>query len=367
MWIDTSYWGVQGWEASGSTSKFAGCFHVGPKYSAPSTIHHIIVANNVANGCMNGGVDAYDNSNTASFDYVAFVGNIVYNAVQGNSSCGSGINMYQPIASDTAVGTHLYIAGNFSYGNIDPPDCSGSGDTDGEGINLDTFDFDQGGGAPYTQQAAVENNIVFNNGGRGIEVENNRAGTEHAQIFIQNNTVYGDMTDMNQTYCQGNGEILVTAADNITVADNIAQTARAVGCQSDPVFALSVANSGGTTVSSTNVFAGENGNNIFVYNSSLSSYSGGGSPQTSPALNSPPVPGAPNCSGMANAPDCMRSVVADFAPKGSGTGDGYQVPSATSNSDPLFPQWLCNANLPNGLVTMGCNEVSGLTGGFINQ
>src|SRR6202043_725660 len=33
---------------------------------------------------------------------------------------------------------------------------------------------------------------------------------------------------------------------------------------------------------------------------------------------------------------------------------GYQVPSTTSVSDPLFPQWLCNVNLPAGLVTMGC-------------
>ena len=33
---------------------------------------------------------------------------------------------------------------------------------------------------------------------------------------------------------------------------------------------------------------------------------------------------------------------------------GYQAPSLVQTFDPLFPQWLCNVNLPAGLVTMGC-------------
>ena len=39
---------------------------------------------------------------------------------------------------------------------------------------------------------------------------------------------------------------------------------------------------------------------------------------------------------------------------------GYQVPSTDTVSDPLFPQWLCNVNLPSGLVTMGCASSSSL-------
>jgi hypothetical protein len=34
---------------------------------------------------------------------------------------------------------------------------------------------------------------------------------------------------------------------------------------------------------------------------------------------------------------------------------GYQIPSSTAISDPMFPQWLCNANIPTGLVTLGCS------------
>lgn len=33
---------------------------------------------------------------------------------------------------------------------------------------------------------------------------------------------------------------------------------------------------------------------------------------------------------------------------------GYQVPISAQVYDPLFPLWLCNVNLPTGLVTMGC-------------
>ena len=48
---------------------------------------------------------------------------------------------------------------------------------------LDTFDFSHDGGTPYTQQTLVKNNILVNNGGRGIEVYNNSAGTSHATII----------------------------------------------------------------------------------------------------------------------------------------------------------------------------------------
>jgi hypothetical protein len=52
----------------------------------------------------------------------------------------------------------------------------------------------------------------------------------------------------------------------------------------------------------------------------------------------------------------MATVISDFTPTAGGAaGYGYQIPSVTPTFDPLFPQWLCNVNLPAGLVTMGCN------------
>jgi len=161
---------VQGWEAtttSGAT--YGNCFAAMPNYSIPVEIHHIIFANDVANGCQIGGFSTANNGTTASVDYVAFVGNIAYNSLQGNSSCTSGFSIYQPIASDTLPGTHIFIAGNFSYENFDPNPCAGAIPTDGEGIILDTLDGGQSGlPHPYAQQVVVENKLVFLNGGRGI-------------------------------------------------------------------------------------------------------------------------------------------------------------------------------------------------------
>jgi hypothetical protein len=51
----------------------------------------------------------------------------------------------------------------------------------------------------------------------------------------------------------------------------------------------------------------------------------------------------------------MATVIANFTPTAAAAkAYGYQTPSTSSTSDPLFPQWLCNVNLPAGLITMGC-------------
>src|SRR5579859_1570684 len=42
MWIDKSYWGVVGWEATTSTTTVGACFHIGPNSNV--NIHHIIMA-----------------------------------------------------------------------------------------------------------------------------------------------------------------------------------------------------------------------------------------------------------------------------------------------------------------------------------
>ncbi len=125
MWIDKSYWGVQGWEVTTTaTDAYGTCFVAQPNYASPTNIHHIIFANDIANGCSQGGF-ALANRANAGVDYFAVIGSIAYDAAQGTSTCASGISIYQPVQSDTAPGTHIYVAGNFSYGNIDPSKCGG--------------------------------------------------------------------------------------------------------------------------------------------------------------------------------------------------------------------------------------------------
>jgi hypothetical protein len=354
MWVDENYWGVQGWEITTTTNIYAACFHAGPKSAASVNVHHVIFANDVANGCMGGGFTAYDLSTSASVDYIAYVGNIAYNSAQGSGECYSGLNIYQPIASDTNAGTHLFIAGNFSYGNLDPNPCNGTAPTDGEGIILDTFDFSHDGGPVYTQQVLVENNIVLNNGGRGIEVFNNSAGSTHAAISITQNTSWGNLTDPNQNGT-GCGEVSLEDASDIQVYGNLVSTKSQTGCGVNPVFALSVQNGNATDSVDSNFAFGYNGNNTFVSGSGSFAFGSKNILGTNPAFSNPAVPGVPNCQSASNVANCMGAVISDFVPTAaSAKGFGYQTPSSTPTADPLFPQWLCNVNLPPGLVTLGC-------------
>jgi hypothetical protein len=354
MWVDENYWGVQGWEISTSTNIYAACFHAGPKSATSVNVHHVIFANDVANGCMGGGFTAYDLSTSASVDYIAYVGNIAFNSAQGSGECYSGFNIYQPIASDTSAGTHLFIAGNFSYGNLDPNPCNGTAPTDGEGIILDTFDFSHDGGPAYAQQVLVENNIVVNNGGRGIEVFNNSAGSAHAAISITQNTSWGNLTDPNQNGT-GCGEVSLQDASDTQVYGNLVSTRSATGCGLNPVFALSVQNGNATDSVDSNFAFGYSGNNTFVSGSGTFAFGSKNILGTNPAFSNPTAPGAPNCQSTSNVANCMATVISDFVPTAaSAKGFGYQTPSSTPTADPLFPQWLCNVNLPPGLVTLGC-------------
>jgi hypothetical protein len=355
MWVDQSYWGVEGWEVTTSENIYGACFHAGP---SSGSVHHIIFTNNVANGCMGGGFNAYDKSASASVDYIVYVGNIAYNSTQESGACYSGLNTYQPIASDTNPGTHMYIAGNFSYRNMEPSTCSGTAPTDGEGVNLDTFDFRNGGGTPYVQQAVVQNNILVGNGGRAVEIENNNAASGQAPIFIKYNTTYGNNAAPTGAYCQGNGEISLVSAYKVQVTNNLVQTAAASGCSGDSIFGLEVSQSNNTTVVDNNWVAGLSGNNTFLYASQSFAYGSANVFGVSPAFANPTIPLAPSCAGSANVPACMATLIANFKPStDEAQSYGYQPPTTAEVYDPLFPQWLCSVNLPSGLVTMGCFQL----------
>jgi hypothetical protein len=355
MWVDQSYWGVQGWEISAAASDVVGtCFMAAPNWDNPVEIHHIIFANDISNGCTQGGFSLI-NRGSVGVDYFAVVGSIAYDAAQGSVSCTSGISIFQPVQSDSAPGTHLYVAGNFSYANLNPSSgCAGTAPTDGEGIIFDTFDGSQGGPpTPYTAQAVAENNIVIGNGGRGIEVVKNAAGSSQAPIYLTHNTSWGNLTDPNQNWL-GCGEIQLNEDYNTQVTANLVSTKGAEGCGQNPIYALSVGDGNGTDSFSGNFLFGYNGYITFAYGSGSFSY-GANTLGVNPQFANASVPAAPSCSGTSNVPSCMASTIANFTPAASAAqGFGYQTPSASPASDPLSPQWLCNAKLPQGLVNLAC-------------
>jgi hypothetical protein len=355
MWVDASYWGVQGWEVSTSASNTYGtCFIVQPRWSAPTEIHHIIFANDIANGCAQGGF-ATVNHGSVGVDYFTVIGSIAYNAAQGNHSCTSGISVYQPIQSDSAGGTHIYVAGNFAYGNLEPSECAGGTPTDGEGIIFDSFDGSQGGpSSPYTAQAVAANNILVANGRSGIEVFNNASGSSNATVYVKQNTSWGNLTDTHQSGL-GCGDVAVKVSKHVQFSGNLISTRSATGCGGHPIYAVDVSQGDGSDSFAGNAVYGYNGNNLFYWNSGSFAW---GSNQVGvyPNFANPVNPGAPQCGGAANVPGCMASVINNFTPKTSSVqGLGYQRPSSGSVHDPLFPRWLCTANVPSGLITMGCS------------
>jgi hypothetical protein len=354
MWVDRSYWGVRGWEVTTTpTDTYGTCFIAQPNYASPTQIHHIIFANDIANGCSQGGF-ATVNHDHAGVDYFVVVGSIAYNAAQGSGTCASGISVYHPVQSDTVPGTHIYVANNFSYGNIDPPKCGGSSPTAGEGIVFGSFDGSQGGLTPYWSQAAAINNVVANNGGKGIEVNGNAGPSYHSTIWIAQNTSWGNLTDPNQSWL-GCSEISLAKATHIHITRNLVSTKTALGCGGHPIYALGVSEGDGTDSVDHNLAYGYNGNNTFLYNSGSFAWGSTNQLGISPHFSKPRDPGPPRCRGTANVPSCMASVIADFVPlTASATSLGYQKPSSLPGQDQLFPQWLCTANLPAGLVTMDC-------------
>ena len=61
------------------------------------------------------------------------LGSIAYNAAQQTDQCGSGVDIYEPVQTDTLPGTHIYVSQTFTWANINGFMCGGHAPTDGEG------------------------------------------------------------------------------------------------------------------------------------------------------------------------------------------------------------------------------------------
>ena len=351
MRISANYWGVQGWEAT-TTSGGGPCFAAVPPTSG-AAIHHIIFANDIANGCQQGGIVTFNNSHVG-VDYIAIIGSIAYNGAQNGTACYSGFSIYSPSASDTNSGTHIYVAGSFGFGNEDPSTCAGGTPTDGEGLIFDDFDNSQTGGSVYTQQAVAYNNIFVANGGRGFQAYQNKTGGS-ATIYGEYITAWGNNIDTNQnaTWC---GDLTIAAAYTTTLLYDLGMTNATTGCGSNQKYAFYVGGGNGTDTVNNSWGYAASGNNDGINTSTGFSYGAGNTFGTTPSFSSASAPGAPSCGSATSVPNCMSTVISNFTPSATGANAyGYQMPATGSVVDPLFPKWLCNVNLPSGLVTLGCS------------
>jgi parallel beta-helix repeat protein len=164
--------------------------------------HHVTISNSIVRDNPGGGIS------TIRADYVTVENNEVYRNAFYSPYDNSGISFYQSSNSDGNTGIKMIVRGNMVYGNqnlikdynifkeenINSPDPNQRPRIlDGNGIIIDDAartqvqNVDGGQSAQnlptYQGKTLIENNTVFDNGGRGIEAFNS------ANVDIRNNTL----------------------------------------------------------------------------------------------------------------------------------------------------------------------------------
>ncbi len=171
--------------------------------------HHTQILNNKihSSGCNGiGGMKT---------DYLTIEYNIVYqNAFTAPWLC-SGISIYQAQNSDQKPGFHNIIRGNISYANENKRSRPDGKISDGNGIIIDDNKHTQAKipTPKYTGWTLVENNVVFDNGGRGIHV------FQSERVIVRNNTSFKNSKSPNLDL---DGEITAIYAANAHFYNNIA-------------------------------------------------------------------------------------------------------------------------------------------------
>jgi hypothetical protein len=161
--------------------------------------HHIIIRNNRVYNFGSSGIGAQ------RADYLTIENNIVYDTALYSPYDTSGISLYQMRdlelipAADAGKTLKNVVRGNISYGNknlfgfakgFDGTKCDRAAPiTDGNGIIIDDFLNTQNkvpalDKRPYRGRTLVENNIVYGNGGRGINIYSSN------HVDVVNNTSY---------------------------------------------------------------------------------------------------------------------------------------------------------------------------------
>lgn len=127
-----------------------------------NNVHHVSILNNKVHDAGESGIQ-FNQS-----DFIKIEGNETYN----NASSGwfSGISIYENrnITGDTSTdGYRTIVRNNISHDNV----TKSGAHTDGNGIIIDDFQSTQASGHPnYTFKTLVENNLVYENGGKGIRL-----------------------------------------------------------------------------------------------------------------------------------------------------------------------------------------------------
>ncbi|MFK7847567.1 MAG: right-handed parallel beta-helix repeat-containing protein, partial [Rhodothermales bacterium] len=151
--------------------------------------HHVNIKNNRVHNFGGSGIQA------AHFDHVLIENNVVFNNANFNPNQSSGISLYQARAVDSAPGYHAIVRNNRSYGNMNVVTTNTGITRDGNGILIDDFWNSTGDelNVIFPHRTLIENNLCYDNGGKGIQVFK----SNHVDIF--NNTAYHNNHDTQNT------------------------------------------------------------------------------------------------------------------------------------------------------------------------
>jgi len=207
--ISGSYVEISGFEAH--------AIGLGSAITVGKRNHHVRVADNITRDSGCGGIALLQT------DYVTIENNRVFGNSRRSPWQCSGISIYQAIKFDRAMGVHNIIRRNIVYDNmnifVDNKITNSDGKTtDGNGIIIDDTRHTQGGlsDPAYDGLTVIENNIVFDNGGRGINVFT----SDH--VIVRNNTSYHNLKDPNLGWRQSQGEFMAVNASDVSFINNIA-------------------------------------------------------------------------------------------------------------------------------------------------
>ena len=254
--------------------------------NATNKPHHNIVRNCTISKCGGGGIYTYN------ADYSTIENNTIFECGWYAPYGNSGISLYQSWNSDNFNGIKNFITNNTCYRNENyiPFYVVGS-ITDGNGIIIDDGRNTQNNSTLgiYNGTTYVANNLVFDNGARGIHCY------ESDNVVIINNTTY---QNCRSSFTQ-EGELTAFNASNISFINNIVSPAVNI----PPIFAFAQTTS--NIVSENNLItdnfnlsnpSGNNnisGNANFVFATANTSQANFHIQSPSPAINSGSIINAP--------------------------------------------------------------------------
>jgi hypothetical protein len=175
--------------------------------------HHILIANNYVHDSGGGGIEV------AWGDYYTIEGNLSERNCATNPWHTSGISIYQPHAVDAEPGFHNFVRFNVSRLNSEGPAIRGH--TDGNGIIIDDGNNTQAGpgqSLPYGYATLVEGNLVYGNGGKGLQIAWSNYVTARDNTFYKNNRDNA-ISGTWRAELSNNFSSFNTLSNNIMVAD----------------------------------------------------------------------------------------------------------------------------------------------------